>query len=301
MTANVKLTFLGTSAAIPSAERNHTAVLLTYQGENILVDCGEGTQRQFRKAKISPTKITKLLITHWHGDHVLGIPGLLQTLAFSDYKKNLKIYGPKGTKKYMKEMLKTFVFVNKIKISVHEIDTGIFFNEEDFYLETEKMLHGIPTLAYSFVKKGKIRIDKKKLEKNKLSQGPHLQKLKEGKDIVYNGKKYKFSDLTYIVDSKKISFILDTKINDNIIPFIKNADVVVFETAFSEDETKIASEHKHMTSKQVAESAKKANVKKIFLTHISERYKKSPKKILNEVKEKFKKAIVVNDLDVYEV
>ncbi len=87
----IKITFLGTSDQIPSAKRNHTAILLTYKGENILVDCGEGTQRQFRKARLNPCKITRLLITHWHGDHVLGIPGLLKTLALSGYNKTLSI------------------------------------------------------------------------------------------------------------------------------------------------------------------------------------------------------------------
>ena len=92
MTAKIKLTFLGTADQIPSANRNHTSMLLTYGGENILIDCGEGTQRQFRKAHLNPCKITRILITHWHGDHVLGLPGLLQTLAASDYNKTLYIY-----------------------------------------------------------------------------------------------------------------------------------------------------------------------------------------------------------------
>src|SRR4030042_306690 len=179
----IKITFLGTSNAIPSAERNHTSILLEYKNESILIDCGEGTQRQFRKAKLNPNKITKILISHWHGDHVLGIPGLLQTLAFSDYNRTLNIYGPKGTKEFMKALLRTFAFVGKYKINVEEVE-GRFFENEDFYLEAEKMTHGLPCNAYSFVKKGKLRIDKEKLKKTKL-QGPIVKKLKEGKDVTY--------------------------------------------------------------------------------------------------------------------
>src|SRR3989344_3358273 len=93
----IKITFLGTSNAIPTKKRNHTAILLTYKNENILIDCGEGTQRQFKIAEISPAKLTKILITHWHGDHTLGLSGLFQTLAMSDYSKKLEIYGPKNT------------------------------------------------------------------------------------------------------------------------------------------------------------------------------------------------------------
>src|SRR3989344_5690783 len=93
MTKEIKLTFLGTADAIPSKARNHTAILLSFGGENILVDCGEGTQRQFRKADLNPCKITKILITHWHADHVLGLPGLLKTMAMNGYNKKLVIYG----------------------------------------------------------------------------------------------------------------------------------------------------------------------------------------------------------------
>jgi len=95
MSEKITITFLGTSQAIPTARRNHTAILLQYKAENLLIDCGEGTQRQFRKARLNPCKITKLLITHWHGDHILGIPGLLQTLLLNQYNKTLEIYGPR--------------------------------------------------------------------------------------------------------------------------------------------------------------------------------------------------------------
>jgi len=99
----LKVTMLGTADQIPSFNRNHSAILINYEGENILVDCGEGTQRQFRYAKLNPCKITKILITHIHGDHVLGLPGLLSTLAMSGYGKDLEIYGPKGIKKFINE------------------------------------------------------------------------------------------------------------------------------------------------------------------------------------------------------
>src|SRR3989344_2142349 len=91
------ITFLGTGNAVPTKLRNHTAILIDFLNEHILLDCGEGTQRQFKVAELSPHKLTKLLITHWHGDHVLGIPGLFQTLAMGEYYKTLEIYGPKGT------------------------------------------------------------------------------------------------------------------------------------------------------------------------------------------------------------
>ena len=276
-------------------------MLLTYEGENILIDCGEGTQRQFRKAKLNPCNVTRILITHWHGDHVLGIPGLLQTLAFSGYNKTLKIYGPKGTKKYMKELTDAFVFAGKIKLEIREIDKGKFADEKDFYLEAERMTHGCPTLAYSFVKKGKLRIDKKKLKKYKLTAGTHLQNLKHGKDIIYEGKKFKAKDLTYMIDEEKVSFVFDTSLNDKIVKFVKGARIFVCESTFASDMEKKAREHKHMTSSQAAKIAKQAKVGRLFLMHISQRYEKNFDKLLNEAKKIFKNSHIARDLEVVEV
>jgi len=117
----MKITFLGTSAMKPTKNRATSSLVLTHKGENILLDCGEGTQRQLLQAKISPTKITRLLISHWHGDHVLGIPGLIQTLAKSEYSKKLEIFGPEGTKQFIKKLMSIFLTKNKLNYSVKEI------------------------------------------------------------------------------------------------------------------------------------------------------------------------------------
>ena len=296
----IKLTFLGTSAAIPSAKRNHTAILLTYYGENILVDCGEGTQRQFRKARLNPCKITRILITHWHADHILGIPGLLKTFALSGYNKTLFIYGPRGTKILMKALLKLFAFKGEYPIKVEEVDEK-FFETKDFYLKAKKMTHSVPCNAYIFVKKGQIRIDKQKLKKTKLPSGPLLQKLKHGKNISHKGKKYLAKDLTFEEGDKKISFVLDTSMNRQVVSFVKDSDLLICESNFSSEDKAKAKEYKHLTSKQAAEIAKKSKSKKLILTHLSQRYENNPKKVLNEAKKVFKNSYLVNDLDVVEV
>ncbi len=292
--------FLGTSDSIPSAERNTTSVLLTYEKENILIDCGEGTQRQIRKAKFNPCKITRILITHWHGDHVLGIPGLLQTLALSGYNKTLFIYGPKGTKQFMKNLFKIFLFRAKNKIKIKEVE-GKFFETDDFYLEAKKMTHGIPCNAYTFVKKGKLRINRNKLKKSKLPSGPLLKKLKEGKNITYKGKKYLAKNLTFGEKDRKISFVFDTSLNKSIVPFVQNSDLLISEATFSSELGERAKKYKHLTAKQAAEIAKKAKVKKLILTHISQRYQKEPEKILKDTKKIFKNSFLVNDLDILEI
>jgi ribonuclease Z len=300
MVSKIKIIFLGTSGQFPTAERNCTSILLNYEKENILIDCGEGTQRQFRKAKLNPCKITKILVTHWHGDHVLGIPGLLQTLALSGYNKKLSVFGPKGTRIFMKNLLEMFAFRGKQLIEINEVD-GKFFETKDFYLESEKMTHGVPCNAYTFVKKGQIRIDKKKLKKYNLPQSSILQKLKQGKDIEYNGKKYLAKDLTYTEGDKKISFVLDTSINKKIIPFVRNSDLLICESSFGSELEKHAEEYHHLTSKQAAEIAKKSKSKKLILTHISQRYSKDYKKILNDAKKVFKNSFLAKDFDTITV
>ncbi len=296
----IKITFLGTSDQIPSAQKNHTSVHLNYKGENILIDCGEGTQRQFRKAKLNPCKIDKILITHWHGDHVFGLPGFLSTLALSGYNKKLVIYGPKRTKIFVRELLKVFNFERKYEIEVKEI-SGKFFEADEFFLEAKSMEHGIPCNAYCFVKKDKIRIDKEKLKKTKLPSGPLIQKLKQGKNISYNGKKYLPKDLTYLEKGKKISFVFDTRLNKKIVPFVKDSDLLICESSYGSELEEQAKKHLHLTSVQAAEIAKKSKSKKLILTHISQRYDKNLKKILQESKKVFKNSVLAKDLDCFEV
>jgi ribonuclease Z len=297
MTKKIKITFLGTGGMIPDERRNHPAFLLTSQTENILVDCGEGTQIQFRKAKLNPCKITKILITHWHGDHTFGLPGLLRTLSTSGYNKKLYIYGPRGFKRHMNEMFKAFGEINEFEIQVKEV-SGKFFENDDFYLTAESMIHVQPCNAYSFILKGKKRIDKSKLRKYKIKPGKHLQKLKQGKGISYQGKRYKAKDLTFSEKEKKVSFVLDTLMNNKIVGFAKNSDVLVCESTFSDELENKAKEYKHLTSTQAAGIAKKSKSKELYLVHVSQRYSRDNKKILNEAKKIFPRSQIPRDLDV---
>lgn len=297
----IPIYFLGTSQAIPTAKRNHTAVLLKYKQENILIDCGEGTQRQFRKAKINPCKLTRILITHWHGDHILGLPGLLQTLALNNYSKILHIYGPKGTKKYLSLIYDLFVFVGKMKIQIHEITGNKVIETNDFIIKAYKLEHGTPCLGYRFEEKDKIRLDKKKLKKYNLPQSPILQKLQQGKNIKYKGKIIKAKNVSYIEKGKKIGFIWDTKITGNCYKIAKNTDLVVSESTYTEKEANLASEYRHLTAKQAAQIAKKSKAKKLILTHISQRYQKQESRVLKEAKSTFKPTILAEDLMKVEI
>lgn len=296
----IPIVFLGTSQAIPTKKRNHTAVLLQYKDENIMIDCGEGTQRQFRKAKINPCKLTRILITHWHGDHILGLPGLLQTLALNNYNRTLRIYIPKGTRHYIDLILKMFVFQGKIKYEINECQEGKILETPDFYIEAEKMQHSTPTLAYSFVEKDKIRINKENLKKEKI-QGKIISELQEGKDIVWNNRKIKAKDLTFLQKGRKITIIMDTLINSNMLKIAKNSDLLICESTYTEKEKEQAGEYKHLTAKQAAETAKKSKSKRLILTHISQRYDNKEMLILKEASKIFPKTEIAEDLMKIEV
>jgi ribonuclease Z len=295
----MEVTFLGTGNAVPTEKRNHTGILVSFRDENILVDCGEGIQRQFKIAGISPAKLSRILITHWHGDHILGLPGLIQTLAMSGYSRTLKVYGPKGTQYFM-QLIRSLVGNFHINLEVHEV-SGIFVNDKDFYIEAGEMMHDTPCNAYSIVLKDKIRLDKAKIDRLKLPNSPLLGHLQEGKDIIVNGKKIKAKSVTFLEQGKKISFILDTLLNKKAIDLVKNSDFLITEATFSNEEAKKAREYHHLTAGDAAMIAKKSKSKKLIITHISQRYEHRPEIIEKEAKKVFKNTMLVKDFDVVEI
>lgn len=293
----MEITFLGTSEAVPTAKKGQTAIVLNYESENILVDCGEGTQRQMKIANFNICKTTRILITHWHADHILGIPGMLQTLATNNYVKTLHIYGPKGTKQHMDLMLKMFVFYGKIKVEVHEImKDGIFFETDDFALSAYGMDHPCPCLAYSFEEKEKRRIKMDYLKKVGLKPGPLYGQLQKGKTISFNGKKISPKNATTVQKGRKVSFVLDTAPNKNCILVSKGADILISEATFIESEhSDKAEERGHLTAKQAATMAKQAKALRLLLTHISQRYANDESGVLAEARKVFKNSELAKD------
>lgn len=303
MAEKIELKFLGTSSRIPTANQNPTSILLKHKEENILIDCAEGTQRQFRKASLNPCKITRILITHWHGDHVLGLPGLLQTLAASDYNKRMVIYGPKGIKQKINDLLSLFKFERNYSLEIQEIRSNNnnpkkIFENEDIFIEAFPLEHGIPSLGYSLIRKGKLRLNKDKIKEIGI-QGPILGKLQKGEDVLFEGKKIKVKDMTYNEKSSKISILLDTAFRKRFFKYANNSDLLILESTFSKDSQDKAKEYNHMTSEQAAEIAKASDSKKLVLTHISQRYARDKKIILSEAKNIFSKTTLAKDFDSF--
>ncbi|MBM3230367.1 ribonuclease Z [Candidatus Pacearchaeota archaeon] len=292
----ITLTFLGTGNAIPTPTRNHSALMLTYKNLGLLIDCGEGTQRQFPQAELSPHKITHLCITHWHGDHILGLPGLIQSLGMSDYAKTLHLYGPKGSVHFM-HTISQLITGMPIKIEVHEVTPGTIVETPEWKIEAFAVYHECPALGYSFIIKEKTRLDKTKLKKLKLPNIPQLGQLAVGKAITVNGKTIKPSQVTYQEPERKVTVILDTGYKPILAEHAKGAQLLITEASFAQEETDKAQEYHHLTSTQAANIAKQAKAQALMLTHISQRYEHRTDLLLKEAKKVFKNTQTAKDFD----
>lgn len=270
----MQITFLGTACMVPTKDRNHSGIFVSYKAHGILMDCGEGVQRQFRIAEIPPTKITKILISHWHGDHVLGLPGLIQTLSASEYEKTLEIYGPKGTKEYINSMFKAFAFNNTLDIKINELaKDGVFFENDEFVLEAFSLNHSIPCFGFSFIEKDKIKINLAFTKKLKIPEGPLLGKLQDNKSIVWKGETITPEHATYTVKGIKVTYVSDTLPCTNSIKYATNANILICEASHASSHEEKAMQYGHATAKQAAMIASQANAKRLILTHFSQRYK----------------------------
>jgi ribonuclease Z len=269
----MQIIFLGTSCAVPTKDRNHATFLLTYRDEGILFDCGENVQRQLKIAGIKLTKITRILISHLHGDHVFGLPGIIYSLGLSEYNKKLTIYGPKGIKKFIENMIISTTDNARINIDIKEIGPGKFYDGKWFKLESVKLKHKQYTLGYSFIEKDRKRINLNYIKKLGIPEGPLLGKLQEGKDITFKGKKISAAKATHPAKGKKISFIADTLMCDGAYDLAKDADLLIANSTYASKDKDKAKEHIHLTAEEAGLIASQSNTKQLILTHFSQRYK----------------------------
>ena len=278
----MEIVFLGTSCMVPTKERNHQAIYLSYRGDGLLVDCGEGTQRQLKKAGIKPTKISTILITHWHGDHVLGLPGLIQTLNALDYQQTLKIYGPVNSKKYFNHMFQAFSFKINFEYRIQEIKNDVV-TLKNLVIKSRELKHSVPCLGFQVAEKDRRRIKQKVINQLGIPEGPLLGKLQNNEKIKWKNKIIKPEDVTYLVKGKKITIILDTLPCENASRLANNADILIAEAVYSNSLLNKAEENMHLSALQAAQLASSSSVKKLIITHFSQRYK-STKPLLDEAK-----------------
>ncbi len=282
----MELTFLGTSGMMPTKQRNPSAVFLDYKGEGILFDCGEGTQRQLKIAGIPITKVSRILLSHWHGDHMLGLPGLIQSLGAAGYTNTLEIYGPKGTQRFLKVITEQLDLDFKVPLKGHDVESGTIVDTKDFTIEALPMKHRIPTIAFAFCEKDRRRIKLEEIKKLGIPEGPLLGELQQGDDVKWKGRTVAADKVTYVVKGKKVAFITDTRPNPNCAKIAKDADLLICESIYAHALQDKAEEYMHMTSRESAQIASRANAKKLILTHFSPRYAVTDE-ILNDAKDVF--------------
>ncbi|MCD6477119.1 MAG: ribonuclease Z [Candidatus Aenigmarchaeota archaeon] len=282
----IKLIFLGTGSSVPTIKRNHPAILLIYKGEYILFDCGEGTQLQIQKAGLSPLKINKIFITHWHADHFSGLLPLIETMHLENRKKPLEIYGPDATR-FVDSLIELSYWSIGFPLKVKDCkDNKILFSNNDYEIFCIKVKHNVPAYGYCFKEKDHWNIDIKKAHKFNLSQ-KDLKEIKN-KGIVRNVKLQQIAKKT---EGRKIVYSGDTKETSALFKVARNADVLIHDSTFIDN----AGNKDHSCAIRVAQLAKKYNIKKLILTHFSKRYKTN-KEIADAVKPIFKNTIVAKDL-----
>jgi ribonuclease Z len=295
---SLSVIFLGTAGSVPTPQRSLPAIAIKRKNEVILFDCGEGLQRQMIKAGVSFHRKTKVFVTHMHGDHVLGLPGLLQTMSLMDREKKLEIYGPPGIEAFVKAIQETVQFVLTFSIDVKEIEkAGVACEEKEYEVQAIWVEHSIPTLAYALVEKprhGKFYPEKAK--SLGVPEGPLWSKLQHGSVVeLPDERTVKPEDvLGPSRRGRKIVYTGDTRPMKNLVKFAKNADLLIHETTLDDELFERAQEEGHSTPSGAAETAKKAKVKLLVLTHMSARYKDS-EILLEQAKRIFSRVNVAED------
>ena len=301
----MELQFLGTGAGQPSKQRNVSSLalkLLDELNEIWLFDVGEATQHQILKTNIRLRKVTRIFISHNHGDHIFGLPGLLATRSFQGDVGPITVYGPPGLEQFVKTALR----VSRTKVSypikfVELTEGGLIYQGKGFRVYTEKLDHRVSSFGYRVVedsRPGELLMSK--LEKYNIPNGPLLGKLKKGEQIV-------LSDGT-VLDGKEflgperpgriVTIIYDTRSTPIIAKLAQNADVLVHESTFAGNEAKLAHSYYHSTAVEAATVARDNGVKRLYLDHISARYLGSKAKQLEKQARKvFDHTKLVNDFD----
>jgi len=301
---SLRVVFLGTAGSVPTPKRSLPAILIQRKGEQIMFDCGEGVQRQMIKAKAGFHRKTKVFITHMHGDHVLGLPGLLQTMALLDRERKLDVYGSPGIKRFLEDIRETVQFVLTFPVEIHEIhEAGVVCEEQEYAVQAVWANHVIPSLAYALVEKprpGKFHPEKAKVLG--VPEGPLWSKLQHGhKAKLQDGRVVKPEDVTGpLRTGRKIVYSGDTRPFKGFVKFAAGADLLIHDATLDDELAERAEEDGHSTPDQAAKHAKKAKVKQLILTHISARYDDTSI-LLEQAQKIFKNTQVAEDFMKIEI
>ena len=292
------VTFLGTSAARPTVERNVSGLALHREGETMLFECGEGTQRQMMRYGVS-FALSEIFFTHFHADHFLGVIGLIRTLGLQGRPEPLLLYGPKGAKKVLGEAMKLGVERVPFPVEITEVKSGDAIGKREGYeIVPFATDHGGGSVGYAlreFERRGRFDVEKAKA--TGIPEGPLWGKISKGETIeLADGRTLKADGFVGPPrPGRVVVFTGDTRPSASVIDAAKGADLLIHEATFGEEEKDRAKDTGHSTAKEAAQVALAAGVKKLMMCHVSARYSMSADELVKEAREVFPNSSVAKD------
>lgn len=293
------LVILGCSSQQPTRKRNHGAYLVRWKGEGFLFDPGEGTQRQFIYANVAPTCVTRIFISHFHGDHCLGLGSMLMRLNLDKVQHVIHCYYPASGEIYFKRLRYGTVYRENIQIIEHPIHRpGIIEETTQFIIEAFPLMHGIDNFAFRISEKDVLKFDKRKLEEKNI-RGSIIRRLEQEKQVMVNGKVISLDEVSFKRKGEVFAIAIDTIPCQGVLQAAHNATLFLCESTYLEEHQHLAKEYLHMTAKQAAEIAVQSQVKKLILTHFSARYSEL-EGFVKEARAIFPETFVAEDLKVFQ-
>lgn len=300
-----ELVFLGTSASAPSARRNLPSLLIKHDEHRFLVDCGEGTQRQILQSNIGFKRLNRILITHGHLDHILGLAGLLSTYMRWEAIDRLDIYGGKSALERIHDLLYSVVLrggESPMPVNLIPVTSGVIFETESFTITAFPVKHrGPDCLGYIFEEEGRRPFLPEQAEKLGIPPGPLRRDLVAGKEIsLPDGRTISPEEvLGDFRPGVRLVVVGDTGETESLIEYARGADALVIEGTYLQAEADMARRFSHLTVKQAAELAKAAGVRQLIITHVSRRYR--DKEIIAEATEVFPNSALAHDLETFQI
>lgn len=300
-----EIIFLGTSASAPSVRRGLSSQMVKHDEYRFLIDCGEGTQRQILTAGIGFKKLNNILITHGHLDHILGLAGLLSTFMRWETIDNLQVFGPRSALERVDDLLTRVVLrgaTPPMPLNLIPITPGTFFEGDDFSISAFKVIHrASESLGYLFEEKARRPFLAEKADALGIPSGPVRRELVEGRAVrLEDGRQIEPEDvLGEERRGTRFVHVGDCGDTDSLLGVVQDADGLVIEATYLEEEREMARQYSHLTAKMAGELARKAEVKKLILTHVSRRYRE--KDILAEAQMAFPDVVVARDMDAFTI
>ncbi|MFX0169172.1 MAG: ribonuclease Z [Candidatus Hodarchaeota archaeon] len=298
----MKVYFLGVGGGIPSLERTLPAVAIYLKRRILLFDCGEGTQLQLQRAKLSPQRITQIFISHLHGDHVLGLPGLVSTMAMQKRAKPLSVFGPTGISKFIENSLELTQAQIEFKLTVREVGNGIITEQEEYTVECLPAVHSVPALSFILrMADTPGRFYPTKANHLGVPPGTLRKDLQQGRAVITpEGRRVTPKEV--VGPSRKgliVVYTGDTAPNSKLASSVNKVDLLIHDATFIEMHKERATEFLHSTALQAAQIALQLQAKQLALVHISPRYA-SPELHLQEAQSVFPRTFAPKDLEVHQ-